>query len=98
MHAYQHLEDKVNRSIQKKRAGRNRTIEVTTAEAERFRPLLPREHEPGKTDQHVLVAEEFVMEGQPLLWSRLSPTFYEPFQRQCGGAQPFFVASTRPAN
>jgi hypothetical protein len=55
-------------------------------------------HQPGKTDQHILVTEEFVMEGRQLPWSRLSPTYYEPFQRQCGGAQPFFVASTRPSN
>jgi hypothetical protein len=55
-------------------------------------------HQPGKAEQHVLVAEEFVMEGQPLQWSRLSPTYYEPFQRQCSGVQPFFVTSVRPAN
>ena len=55
-------------------------------------------HQPGKTDQRILVTEEFVMEGQPLLWARLAPPYYEPFQRQCGGVQPFFVASARPAN
>lgn len=55
-------------------------------------------HQPGKTDQHIMLTEEFVMEGQPLLWQRLSPTYYEPFQRQCGLVQPFFVASARPAD
>ena len=55
-------------------------------------------HQPGKTDQHVLVAEEFVMAGQPLQWARLTHPYYEPFRRQCGGVQPFFVASARPAN
>ena len=45
----------------------------------------------------VMVAEEFLMEGQPLQWSTLSGAAYAPFLRQCG-MQPFFVSSVRPAN
>jgi len=55
-------------------------------------------HQPGKSDQHVMVAEEFVMEGQPLLWGRLQPGYYLPFQHQCPGYQAFFVSSVRPAD
>jgi len=54
-------------------------------------------HQPGKADQRVMVAEEFVMEGQPLQWSVLSQPAYVPFRRQCV-AQPFFVSSVRPAD
>ena len=63
-----------------------------------FNGSAVRFHQPGKSDQHVLVAEEFVMEGQPLLEARLSHEYYEPFWRECPGAQPFFVVSVRPAN
>ena len=54
-------------------------------------------HQPGKTDQRIMVAEEFLMEGQPLQWSTLSGRTYAPFLNQCG-MQPFFVSSVRPAN
>src|SRR3954454_11179856 len=54
-------------------------------------------HQPGKANQRIMVAEEFLMEGQPLRWSTLSAIGYVPFQRQCG-VQPFFVSSVRPAN
>ena len=54
-------------------------------------------HQPGKADQPVVVAEEFVMEGQPLPWSGLPGAAYSPFQQQCA-AQPFMVARVRPAN
>jgi len=54
-------------------------------------------HQPGKTDQPVLVGEEFVMEGQPLSWPALSAAAYSPFQQQCA-VQPFLVARVRPAN
>jgi hypothetical protein len=54
-------------------------------------------HQPSKTDQRIMVAEEFLMEGQPLQWSALSGETYAPFLRQCG-MQPFFVSSVRPAN
>jgi hypothetical protein len=54
-------------------------------------------HQPGKSDQPVLVSEEFVMEGQSLSWSALSAATYSPFQQQCAAA-PFMVARVRPAN
>ncbi|WP_028969456.1 hypothetical protein [Sphingomonas sp. URHD0057] len=54
-------------------------------------------HQPGKTDQRIMIAEEFLMEGQPLQWSALSGAAYAPFLQQCG-VQPFFVSSVRPAN
>jgi hypothetical protein len=54
-------------------------------------------HQPGKADQRIMVAEEFLMEGQPISWGTLSAIGYVPFQRQCG-VQPFFVSSVRPAN
>lgn len=55
-------------------------------------------HEPAKTDQRVMVAEQFLMSGQPLQWAALDASTYQPLQRQCGGYQPFFVASVRPAD
>jgi len=54
-------------------------------------------HQPGKTDQRIMIAEEFMMEGQPLQWSTLRGPTYAPFLSQCG-MQPFFVSSVRPAN
>lgn len=55
-------------------------------------------HEPGKTDQRVMVAEEFLMSGQPLRWPALHAAAYQPLEHQCGAYQPFFVAKVRPAN
>src|SRR5438309_4625000 len=54
-------------------------------------------HQPGKTDQPVLVGQEFMMGGQPLMWPALSTSVYSPFQHQCA-AQPFLVAQVRPAD
>jgi hypothetical protein len=54
-------------------------------------------HQPGKTDQRIMIAEEFLMEGQPLQWSALGGAAYAPFLNQCG-VQPFYVSSVRPAN
>jgi hypothetical protein len=54
-------------------------------------------HQPGKADQRVMIAEEFVMSGQSLQWDALSATYYLPFQRYCA-AQPFFVSRVRPAD
>ena len=54
-------------------------------------------HQPGKADQPVLVSQEFVMEGRPLMWPALSTSVYGPFQQQCA-AQPFLVARVRPAD
>jgi hypothetical protein len=55
-------------------------------------------HEPGKTDQRVMVAEEFLMSGQPLQWATLNAVRYQPLQHQCGAYLPFFAAKVRPAN
>jgi hypothetical protein len=56
-------------------------------------------HEPGKTDQRIMIAEEFVLSGQPTQWSTLDPAAaYASLRRQCGAYQPFFVSSVRPAN
>jgi hypothetical protein len=54
-------------------------------------------HQPGKADQPVLIGQEFVMEGRPLIWPALSTSVYSPFQHQCA-AQPFLVARVRPAD
>lgn len=54
-------------------------------------------HQPGKTDQRIVVGEEFHMEGQPIAWSALAAPGYARFQGQCGSA-PFFVSRIRPAN
>jgi hypothetical protein len=55
-------------------------------------------HQPGKADQWVPVASEFLMYGQPLRWPTLGAPTYQPFHQECGGYQPFFVTSVRPAN
>lgn len=50
-------------------------------------------HEPGKADQPILVAQQFVMEGQRTAWTG----DLAPFERQCGTA-PFVVSEVRPAD
>ena len=52
---------------------------------------------PGKPEQRLVVAEEFVMGGQQLPWTTLGETSYQSFERQCR-AQPFLVNSIRPAD
>jgi len=54
-------------------------------------------HEPAKADQRVIIAEQFLMGGQPLQWTTLRAGTYVPFQHQCN-YQPFFVTSVRPAD
>ena len=54
-------------------------------------------HEPGKIDQPVLIAQEFVMGGAVVPWAQLPPNIYAPFQAQCG-AEPFLVSEIRPAD
>jgi hypothetical protein len=54
-------------------------------------------HEPGKADQRVIIAEQFLMEGQSLQWTTLRAGTYVPFKHQCN-YQPFFVSSMRPAD
>ncbi|MFL6725963.1 MAG: hypothetical protein ACJ8FS_05555 [Sphingomicrobium sp.] len=54
-------------------------------------------HEPGKADQRVVVGEEFLMEGQPVQWSRVPNPRIVLHQQRCGG-EPFAVLAIRPAN
>jgi len=54
-------------------------------------------HQPGKSDQLIVVAQEIQIEGQPFEWSALSASAYGRVHQQCGG-EPFFVARVRPAN
>jgi hypothetical protein len=54
-------------------------------------------HQPAKSDQRIVVGEEFLMEGQRSDWSALPPATFLPFRHQCG-AQPFLVSSVHPAD
>jgi hypothetical protein len=54
-------------------------------------------HEPGRAEQRVVVGEEFLMEGQPLQWSRVPGSRITLHQQRCGG-RPFAVLGIRPAN
>jgi hypothetical protein len=62
-----------------------------------FNGMAVRFHQPAKTDQRLLIAEQFQMEGVPASWPALAGEVYEPFQRECG-MQPFYVSTVRPAN
>ena len=53
-------------------------------------------HQPGKADQPVVIAQQFVMSGREVGWSDL-PAGYAPFQHQCG-TTPFLVSKVRPAD
>jgi hypothetical protein len=55
-------------------------------------------HLPGKSDQWVTVSQEVLLSGQPIGWTTLGGLPYQPFQRQCGAYQPFFVSQVRPAD
>jgi hypothetical protein len=54
-------------------------------------------HEPAKSDQHIMLTEQFQMSGQAVKWSALDPGYYAPFHQHCP-AQPFLVSSVHPAN
>jgi hypothetical protein len=54
-------------------------------------------HQPGKAEQRIIVSEEFVMEGQPLHWSRVPNPRASLFASKCG-REPFAVLGVRPAN
>jgi hypothetical protein len=54
-------------------------------------------HQPGKTEQRIVVGEEFQMEGQPVAWSALRASMSGQFQTQCPSL-PFAVSRIRPAN
>jgi len=53
-------------------------------------------HEPGKAEQPIVLAQQFVMFGRRVSWIGLG-SYYAPFQRQCGGV-PFLVSKVQPAN
>jgi hypothetical protein len=52
---------------------------------------------PGKADQPVVMAQEFVLGGTPLEWSQMPSPYYAPFEAQCRAA-PLFVSEVRPAD
>jgi hypothetical protein len=54
-------------------------------------------HEPGKTEQRIIVGEEFLMEGQPLQWSRVPDPSAPLFAQKCS-REPFAVLGVHPAN
>ena len=54
-------------------------------------------HQPGKSDQLIVIAQELQIEGRPLDWSALAAPAYAPIHQQCG-SRPFFVSRVRPAN
>jgi hypothetical protein len=55
-------------------------------------------HLPGKADQWVAVGQEVLLSGQPLQWSTLGSSAYQPVEHQCGAYPPFFVTAVRPAD
>jgi hypothetical protein len=55
-------------------------------------------HHPGKSDQWVTIAQEILIQGQPIQWGALGTRPYQPFHYQCGAYPPFFVSSLRPAD
>jgi hypothetical protein len=54
-------------------------------------------HEPGKTEQRIIVGEEFLMEGQPIQWARM-PGPRAPLYRQKCNRETFAVLGVHPAN
>jgi hypothetical protein len=54
-------------------------------------------HEPGKTEQRIIVGEEFLMEGQPIHWARIRDPQAPLYQQKCH-REPFAVLGVHPAN
>ena len=54
-------------------------------------------HQPGKTDQPILIAEQLMIGGVTMPWTQLSANYYAPFEAQCR-AQPFLVSEVTPAD
>lgn len=54
-------------------------------------------HEPGKTDQPVVIAQEFVLSGTATEWPQLPGEYYARFEAQCR-APPLLVSGIRPAD
>ena len=64
----------------------------------RFEDSLVTFHQPGKSDQRIVIGEEVRLDGLPTDWSQLDPHAFAPFRQQCGWARPFFVSGLAPAN
>ena len=54
-------------------------------------------HEPGKTEQRIIVGEEFRMEGRRLRWADVPNPRAGIFAQQCV-REPFAVLGVHPAN
>ena len=54
-------------------------------------------HEPGKSEQRIIIGEEFRMEGRPLQWTNVKNPRAGIFAQQCA-REPFAVLSVHPAN
>jgi hypothetical protein len=54
-------------------------------------------HEPARAEQRIVLTEEILLEGQPLVWSNLPGPRIPLHQQRCGGT-PFAVLRVRPAN
>lgn len=54
-------------------------------------------HEPGRSEQRILVSEEILLEGRPLQWSDLPGTRIALHRQKCDRS-PFMVLGVRPAN
>lgn len=53
-------------------------------------------HQPGKSEQRIVLGEEILLEGRPVDPSWFAGA-YQPFARQCP-VSPFFVSRVRPAD
>lgn len=54
-------------------------------------------HQPGRTEETIVVNEEFQMSGEAVPWGRLPGTRIPLYQHACPGVA-FAVAGVRPAN
>ena len=55
-------------------------------------------HLPGKADQWLAISQEIVIYGEPMQWTRLDGSQYQPVHHQCGAFPPFYVSAVRPAD
>lgn len=62
-----------------------------------FNGTLVTFHQPGRSDEMIVVNEEILMSGEPMQWSRLPGSRMPLHQRVCRGT-PIAVAGIRPAN
>jgi len=54
-------------------------------------------HEPGRSDQRVLISEEILLQGRPLEWSEIPGPRTALHHQKCN-RRPFLVLGVRPAN